>query len=437
MPTFFSSLSFPALSLAVSFWFVPSAQAAQNRGLTPIFDGKSLAGWTLVGKKGPGYIVQDGAIVCPADGGGNLFTEKEYGDFVFHFEFKLTENANNGIGIRAPLEGDAAYVGMEIQVLHDDGPQYARLRPEQYHGSIYDLVAAKRGALKKPGQWNEEEIRAEGRRVKVTLNGKVIVDADLNQITDPGKLQKHPGILRERGHLGFLGHGSHVEFRNIRVQELPSQERDNQPPPGFTALFNGRDLQGWKGLLASPNDNPAKRAKLTPDELNAAQEKANQRMRDHWKAQDGILIFDGKGDSLATDRDYADFEMRVDWKILEKGDSGIYLRGTPQVQIWEANSPSQRKPPVGSGGLYNNQKNPADPIKLADKPIGEWNRFIILMTGEKVSVYLNNELVTPNTTLENYWERDKPIYPTGQIELQNHGNTLFFKNIYIRPLPSR
>ncbi len=198
---------------------------------------------------------------------------------------------------------------------------------------------------------------------------------------------------------------------------------DNTPPEGFTALFNGKDLTGWKGLVATP---PA-RAKMTPEQLADAQKKADEQMRAHWKVEDGVFVFDGKGSSLCTAKDYGDFEMYVDWKILPNGDSGIYLRGTPQVQIWAA--------AVGSGGLYNNQKNPSKPTKCADKPVGEWNTFRIKMVGDKVTVWLNGELVVDNVTMENYWERDKPIYPTGQIELQNHGNTLYFKNIYVRELP--
>ena len=127
--------------------------------------------------------------------------------------------------------------------------------------------------------------------------------------------------------------------------------------------------------------------------------------------------------------------MLVDWKILEKGDSGIYLRGAPQVQIWDPGDPANRRNRVGSGGLFNNQKNSSVPLKLADKPVGEWNTFRILMAGEKVHVFLNGELVVNNVTLENYWERDKPIYPSGQIELQNHGNNLYFGNIYLREIP--
>jgi hypothetical protein len=242
-------------------------------------------------------------------------------------------------------------------------------------------------------------------------------------------------MLRPRGHIGFLGHGTELAFRNMRVKELPRSDADNAPPPGFSALFNGKDLSGWKGLPTGPNDNPSKRSKLTPEVFANEQAKANERMLQHWKAENGVLVFDGKGDSLCTLKEYGDFELLVDWKIHEKGDSGIYLRGSPQVQIWDPNNRGPNPKGQGSGGLYNNQKNPSGPLSLADKPIGEWNRFRVLMVGEKVHIFLNDVLVVNDTTLENYWERDKPIYPTGQIELQNHGNNLYFKNVYIREIP--
>jgi len=403
-------------------------------GFKPLFDGKTLAGWKLMNKSGTGYEVRDGMIICPKEGGGNLFTEKEYANFIYRFEFKLSEGANNGIGIRAPLEGDAAYMGMEVQVLDNTSPQYANLRPDQYHGSIYGAVAAKRGALKKTGEWNSQEIMANGRNVKVTLNGKVIVDADLNDVRDLAALRDHPGLLREKGHIGFLGHNAYVEFRNLRINELAeTPAKDNVPPAGFKALFNGKDLTGWKGLVA----DPLKRAKMSTDELKAAQATADQRMRDHWHPTEGALVFDGKGDNLCTLKDYADFEMYVDWKITEKGDSGIYLRGSPQVQIWDMTDTRPNPKALGSGGLYNNQKNPSGPLVNADNPVGQWNRFRILMTGEKVTIYLNGKLVVNNTTLENYWDRALPIYSSGAIELQNHGNTLWFKNVYVREISSR
>ncbi|HPI73015.1 MAG TPA: DUF1080 domain-containing protein, partial [bacterium] len=202
---------------------------------------------------------------------------------------------------------------------------------------------------------------------------------------------------------------------------------ENQPPEGFTALFNGKDLCGWKGLV----EDPVKRSRMSPDELNQAQTKADEEMRKHWQAIDGVLYFDGKGHSLCTSRDYADFEMYVDWKIEKWGDSGIYLRGAPQVQIWDT-----AQWPEGSGGLYNNQKNPSKPLVQADRPVGEWNTFHIIMRDERVTVYLNEVLVVDHVIMENYWERDKPIYRSGQIELQAHNTPLYFRNIFIKELPT-
>lgn len=201
---------------------LPFAFAAGEPGFTSLFDGKTLKGWKLVGGHGPGYVVQDGKIVCPADGGGNLFTEKEYANFVFRFEFLLTKGANNGIGIRAPFEGDAAYQGMEIQILDDGDEVYkGKIKPEQYHGSVYDMIPARTGFRKPVGEWNEEEIAVDGRHIKVTLNGVIILDADLDMVKEAKVLARHPGLKRSSGHIGFLGHGTQVEFRNVRIKELP------------------------------------------------------------------------------------------------------------------------------------------------------------------------------------------------------------------------
>ena len=215
----------------------------------------------------------------------------------------------------------------------------------------------------------------------------------------------------------------------FNISATQAEEKLNTPPEGFTALFNGKDLTGWKGLVG----NPKTRAKMSPEQLAEAQLKADEEMKKHWTVDGGVLVFDGKGKSLCTAKDYANFEMYVDWKIKKAGDSGIYLRGSPQVQIWDTELNANTK--VGSGGLYNNKKNPSKPSINADKPVGEWNTFYIKMVGEKVTVKLNGKIVVNDVVLENYWERDKPIYPTGQIELQNHGNTLYFRNIYIKELP--
>ena len=222
-------------AIAVSSFVALAASQAVEAGFTPLFNGKDLSGWVygrrasnVENRSGKGYQVDNGVLFTTKEDGGNLFTEREYGDFVLRFEFKLTENANNGIGIRAPLEGDAAYVGMEIQVLDDGGSEYKTLRPVQYHGSLYDMVAAKRGAQKPVGEWNSEEIAAKGRQITVKLNGITIVDANLDDVTDEAILGKHRdlgkpegsrGIANTRGHIGLLGHGTRVEFRNIRIKE--------------------------------------------------------------------------------------------------------------------------------------------------------------------------------------------------------------------------
>jgi Domain of Unknown Function (DUF1080) len=197
---------------------------------------------------------------------------------------------------------------------------------------------------------------------------------------------------------------------------------DNMPPPGFTALFDGKDLTGWQGLVTLPQ-----RTKLSPEQYAAKVKEATAKAKQHWTVKDGILNYDGKNNNLQTTKDYGNFELWVDWKIGKKGDSGIYLRGNPQVQIWDN--------PEGSGGLYNNQKNPRKPLLVADNPVGQWNTFRILMKGDQVTVYLNGKLVVDHTPLENYWERGKPLPARGPIELQHHGDRLWFKNIYVRELP--
>ena len=198
---------------------------------------------------------------------------------------------------------------------------------------------------------------------------------------------------------------------------------------GFASLFNGVDLDGWKALVG----NPVTRSKMTDAELATAQKAADEKTKGDWIVKDGLLVFTGHGENLATAKQYSDIEMYVDWKITEKGDAGIYLRGSPQVQIWDT-SRREVGAQVGSGGLYNNQKYESKPLVVADNKIGEWNRFHIIMKGEKVTVWLNGILVTDNITLENYWDRSKPIFPKEQIELQAHGTYVAYRNIYLREL---
>ncbi len=223
--------------------------------------------------------------------------------------------------------------------------------------------------------------------------------------------------------LGLLGcESSPSDSTTTAVR--PASSKDNTPPAGFTALFNGKDLTGWQGLVELP-----KRDK-DPEKYAAQVKAANEKYLPHWTVKDGVIHYDGKGQSLQTVKDYGDFELWVDWKIGPKGDSGIYLRGNPQVQIWDP-----AKWPEGSGGLYNNRPpHPSKPLKCADKPIGEWNHFRILMKGDKVRVWLNEVLVVDDTPLDNYWNKNEPLPAKGPIELQHHGDHLEFKNIYIKEM---
>ena len=234
-----SRLAFALVTLlSLTLVFADDLKPKDAEGFASLFNGADLTGWNypkskdkagkeVEHKAGKGYQVKDGVLFCTKADGGNLYTDKQYANFAFRFEFKLTESANNGIGIRAPMTGDNAYNAMEIQVLDNDGKAYkdkdgkVTLQPWQYHGSIYNVFAAKPGFQKPIGEWNSQEIRADGTRITVTLNGTVITDADLATVTDPAVLKKHPGLKNPKGHIGFLGHGSNVEFRNIRIKELP------------------------------------------------------------------------------------------------------------------------------------------------------------------------------------------------------------------------
>jgi len=193
----------------------------KEEGFVALFNGRNLDGWT--GDK-VSYTVEEGIIVIkPGEGhGGNLYTDKEYSDFVFRFEFQLTPGANNGLGIRTPTEGDAAYAGMELQILDNTASIYAGLEPYQYHGSVYGVIPARRGFLRPVGDWNYEEVTVKGTKIRVVLNGAVIINGDIAKASEKGTIdgKDHPGLKNSKGHIGFLGHGSLVSFRNVRIKEL-------------------------------------------------------------------------------------------------------------------------------------------------------------------------------------------------------------------------
>lgn len=232
------------------------------------------------------------------------------------------------------------------------------------------------------------------------------------------------------GLLAVAALATSLQPRTVRADEP-------KPPHGFTPLFNGKNLEGWQGHI-----DMKERATTKKEKLDMLLEQRTKTAQEHWTVKDGIIHCDGKGGvSLQTVKDYGNFELMVDWKIEKSGDSGIYLRGQPQVQIWDSDhlipKGLEADAGKGSGGLWNNPPgDPAkQPLKKADKPVGEWNTFHIIMVGNEVTVKLNGELVVDKGKLPNFWFKGQPLPKTGPIELQFHNDPLWFKNIYIKELP--
>jgi hypothetical protein len=391
-----------------------------------LFNGKDLTGWT-----GKGYEVIDGAIVCTPKG-KNLTTEKTYSNYVLEFEFKLPPGGNNGVGIHYPGEGDPAYTGMEVQILDDTAEKYKDLKDYQFHGGLYTLKAAKGAELKPVGEWNKKTITVNANHVIIELNGKIINEANLNDLAK--KYPKHKGVKRRVGHICFCGHGDPVAYRNIYITDTTLPKVDLK---GFTQLYNEQDLTGWsddKGHIG------------------------------HWIPKGEVLHYDGKSEAkdknLWTARKYKDTTLVLDWRWAETSakklkrpvldpktgdtkvgpdgkpmmqevielDSGIYLRGNnkSQVNLWNW--------PCGSGEVYGYRTNKKlsqeiraalVPKLNADHPIGAWNRMEITLIGDRLTVVLNGKKVIENAQL--------PGVPAeGAIALQHHGSALEFKNIYIK-----
>lgn len=223
-------------------------------------------------------------------------------------------------------------------------------------------------------------------------------------------------------------------FAGLSCAAAAGQENNN-PPPGFQALFNGQDFSGWHG---ERTENPQQRAALPEDQLRARQEEDNNDLAAHWKVEQGVIVNDGQGVYLTSDKKLGDMELFLDFQIQPKGDSGVYLRNTPQVQIWDFTFPDYFRlgADKGSGGLWNNSPGAPgkDPLVLADRPVGEWNRFHIVQVGDKTTIWLNDQLVVDNAPLENYWDRSRPLFPTGSIQLQTHGGLMKWRNIFVREI---
>lgn len=411
---------------SIAFLLLPAAAMAAEPKLQALdlFNGKDLTGW-----KGEGYEVKDGAIVCTPQG-KNLMTERIFANYALDFEFKLPPAGNNGIGIHYPGTGDAAYTGMEVQVLDNSSDKYKDLKPYQFHGSIYTMVPAKKAPLKPVGEWNKERIQIEGSDIQVIVNGEVITTANLDQLNK--EFPQHEGAKRRAGQIAFCGHGDPVAFRNIKVYELPPKANDEgAKAAGFTKIFDGTTLNGWE---------------------------AEEGDKGHWVPMNGILKYDGRSEAKDKDlwfsKEYGDMTMVFDWRWSGSGpvmkrpvigpdgketgeqvevqelDSGVYLRGNSksQVNLWNW--------PCGSGEVYGYRTDKSQPAEViagvtpkvkADNPLGEWNRTTITIKGDRLTVGINGKTVIDEAQLPN-------VPAKGKIALQHHGAAIDFANIWIKEL---
>lgn len=356
-------------------------------------------------------------------GGRNAFNIGFSGDRTEHVLWRLRDGAVDGLAPRVAVVmigtnnhrvNTAEEIGVGVRAVA------AELRERLPETKILLLAIFPRE--ERPGPLRDKIAEANVHAARAAEDPMVtFLDIGGAFLDDDGRLSS--GLMPDYLHPNPRGYRVWAQAMEVTLWELLGEEG---PPRGFVPLFNGEDLTGWQGLVKDPEQ----RARMSPEALAEAQAQADEEMRAHWSVDGGVIVFDGGGSHLVTARDYEDVELVVDWKIEAGGDSGIYLRGAPQVQIWDA-----EQWPVGSGGLYNNEIHPSDPLVRADNPVGEWNRFRIEMVGEAVTVDLNGVRVVDKVALENYWNRDIPIYPSGPIELQSHGSRLWFKNLYVREIP--
>ncbi|QEH38718.1 Bacterial alpha-L-rhamnosidase [Aquisphaera giovannonii] len=335
------------------------------KGFTSIFNGKDFTGW-----KGPvdNYQVKDGAIVCKPGHGGTIYHEKELKDFVARVEFRLPPGGNNGLAIRYPGEGDTAYVGMtELQVLDNTAEQYRNLDKRQYHGSAYGMAAAKVGYLRPVGQWNYQEVTVQGSKIKVELNGTVILDTDLSKAKDFMAGSAHPGKDRTSGYFGFAGHNDAVEFRAISIRPL----KEGEDADGFTDLFDGRSLDGW--------------------EIHGGKSK--------YRVQDGNIVGvtdDHAANTFLCKGDFKDFLLEAEVKDDPRLNSGFQVRSHvnehnvvqgPQCEVALQSS--------GTAGRFYDEGRRGkwlceipDAAKAAFDDRG-WNRYKILVQGNRYRSWVN------------------------------------------------
>ncbi|MGL4551740.1 MAG: 3-keto-disaccharide hydrolase, partial [Gemmataceae bacterium] len=411
---------------------VPPPLVAADKPAT-LFNGKDFAGWD--GDTKNTWRIEDGVIV-----GGSLTdrvprneflcTKKTFGDFELKVEFKL-------LGDRKSVNAGVQFRTRRIPMHHEVSGYQADIG-QGYWGALYDesrrnkvLAAPAKAAVEKVikhDDWNQYTVRAEGPRVRLWLNGTLTVDYT----------EDDPKVERD-GVIGLQVHGgakAQVFYRNVTIREL--KPAAPPAPPGFTALFNGTDLAGWHGM---PHFNPYDLDKMSAEERQKKLAEWTADAKKHWKADAGELVNDGDGAYLTTDREYGDVELLMEYKTVAQADSGIYLRATPQVQIWDttkAGGKWDRGAEKGSGGLFNNDRaSPGrDPLVLADRPFGEWNAFRIVQVGERTTVYLNGKLVVDHARMENFWDRKRALRRTGPIQLQTHGGEIRWRNVSVREIPA-
>lgn len=393
------------LTLVLTAALTAGAFAAPAPTMHSLFNGKDLTGWT-----GEGYVVEDETIIGAPEG-KNLMTVETFSNYILEFDFKLPPGGNSGLGIHYPGTGDGSYTGMEIKILDNSDPKYKDLKDDQCNGSLYALAPAKRGGLKPVGEWNHEKVSVSGAALTVELNGEMILRANLDDLSLHNP--KHAGVKRRAGQIAFLGHGDRVSFRNIQIAETPPlANTEGVMAAGFTRLFSGKNLNGWKSK-------------------NLAE----------WTVVNGILKHAGHpGESadLWTEKEYGDYTVVFDWRWCGSGpnqqasiEGGIYLRGeNPVRQVDFRNDGS------GSGGVHDNGENSGftpesralmTPKVIADRPAGEWNRTMVTVRGDRLTVSLNGRLVLNNVQL--------PGLPAnGAIGIFDHDTAIDFANFWIKTL---
>ncbi len=377
-----------AFAAAVLLTSASSPGPAEEAGFVPLFNGRDLSGWVEQKKKGAGWKVQDGILISPAGSVSNLYTEKQYSDFILRARFLLEKQGNNGIGIRAGREGgNPSTTGMEVQVLDDYHPSNGKLPLENMCGSIYRLVPSRRGFLRPAGELNDIEVRAFGRRIEVTLNGKDVLRTDLNRLLRREKFADQPGFIRFSGHIALLGHEpSAVAFRDIEILDLGRVFSAEEPPDGLTALFDGRSLQGWD-------------------------------LQGEWLVEDGALVCRTAG-RASPPGSFREFELMMDWKLPEGGAALLRLPDGSRLHL----DGGEEVP----GGLVSGERM-VKPDRVKVRPAGAWNSIHLVSAGGRLSAFVNGELIHKGAQVA------APV--RGPLVLECDGQGARFRNVFARELP--